>query len=112
MVRLKQLQAEREVSQQPSASHTHTVSGDASPQRTEGDATSRALALISHALNSRHAASAGVTGVNEKAQAQSQPQAGAQSGEAGLPAQLPSTGDKQKPKRGAASKAVKGPILL
>ncbi|KAI0326803.1 ATP-dependent protease La [Cubamyces sp. BRFM 1775] len=112
VVRLKQLQAEREVSQQPSASHTHTVSGDASPQRTEGDATSRALALISHALNSRHAASAGVTGVNEKAQAQSQPQAGAQSGEAGLPAQLPSTGDKQKPKRGAASKAVKGPILL
>ncbi|KAI9068824.1 ATP-dependent protease La [Trametes sanguinea] len=114
VVRLKQLQAEREAALQQqqastSAGQTQPPPGDASsPQRTEGDATSRALALISQALNSpRHAVAAGAKEKEEKREA------GAVSSEETTPSTAkPSAADPHKPARGPSTKAVKGPILL
>ncbi|KAI8972556.1 ATP-dependent protease La [Trametes punicea] len=102
VVRLKQLQAEREASLQ--ASTGQPPAGELSSQHTQGDATSRALALISQALNSRDTAAAGVSEKERR-------DAGAASEATPSPVQ-PSSPDQQRPKRGAANKAVKGPILL
>ncbi|KAI0370857.1 ATP-dependent protease La [Pilatotrama ljubarskyi] len=102
VVRLKQLQAEREASLE--ASSGNTPDSASSAHRTEGDANSRALALISQALNSRHGAGA----EGKEKGPQERKSATAET----MPPPTQSTGDQQKPKRGAASKAVKGPILL
>ncbi|KAI0830162.1 ATP-dependent protease La [Trametes gibbosa] len=91
VVRLKQLQAERE------APMHVALSSAPAPPRVEGDATSRALALISKALNSGNNAGAEVRDAGK-----------AVGGVVG--SVKPTTGD--RPKRGAANKAVKGPILL
>ncbi|KAI0776816.1 ATP-dependent protease La [Trametes elegans] len=92
VVRLKQLQAECSASQQPSSSIL--LGGNPSTQRSEGDTTSRALALISKALNSRHDAGAKTEAKPEQILTK------------------PDVAEQQKFQRGAAHKAVKGPILL
>lgn len=97
VVRLKQLQAERESLLQSS---TGSAFDSGSPQRTAGDATSRALALISKALNSGTTAGAEVSEAGKQ-------ESKATSTEIGAPVKSPS-----QPKRGSGSKAVKGPILL
>ncbi len=97
VVRLKQLQAERESLLQSS---TGSASDSESSQRTAGDATSRALALISKALNSSTTAGAEVSDAGKH-------ESRAVSTHVGAPAKLLS-----QPKRGSGSKAVKGPILL
>ena len=106
VVRLKQLQAEREaVSSDPTLAivpatpppNTKADGGNGSSRRVQGDATSRALALISKALNPRTAAGAGSEAKDTKEVSVPQP------------APMPSG---SKPQRRAAAKAVKGPILL
>lgn len=111
MVRLKQLQAEREASAD-AALVPVTPPPNAAPddgnkprRRVEGDATSRALALIQKALKYKPAAGASQSDAEAKDEMK-----GSQSVKVSQPANQPS--QEPQSRRGAAAKAVKGPILL
>ncbi|TBU30927.1 ATP-dependent protease La [Dichomitus squalens] len=115
VVRLKQLQAEREhnlpaltSTSRTSSSNGGGDSGNATsavPRRSEGDPTSRALALISKALNFGQCDSA-------EAKAQVTDASVKPDAPAHAPPQPSGSGPGEAPRRGISSKAVKGPILL
>ncbi|TFK82017.1 ATP-dependent protease La [Polyporus arcularius HHB13444] len=109
VVRLKQLQAEREAQSPSDAIVPVTPPPNSEPEgnnrRVEGDATSRALALIQKALNSKPTAGASQSGAGANDEVKDR-----QLVKVPHPVKQPSGGPKQQ--RGAASKAVKGPILL